>query len=610
MLLYADDLIIIAESDEEMQRMLDSFSDWCAANNQDPNVKKTHMVHFDHSLAARKRRQAAQIAFTLPPLLPGGARIPIPEKDGYKYLGIWVEWSGQWEKHAKSRMAAAFTALGAAAPMGCQLGVLPMALILNLWQVMFEPILTSGLGVWGHDTKARKSIARATRAFLMRACRLDHSPPAGLLEVELGILSADGAWMKTLLTELHRLHMRRMGNALEPIHQANLAAESWADDGSWEGHGGAPPRLAGPSPLRSFESRALAAASVVPELAQYARRVDDYDGGPIVLALSVVKKSDWAKLVTAELRQWDLTRLFQVADGNPGGRVAVWREHCAMDVLPEGTLSLHHTPVLVSPVRLPHHYTAGLHAAGIAERLAWRVGGSCLLSHVGRHCGLAPGHRYCRLCDEGARLRAVENPLHLVSRCACPELGHAKLALAMATARTDAEAERAPLGGLERDRFYREAIEDWKKMRADDPSRALQLLLGTREATGQWLGDAEEARRHLASTENPSLTLGEAVAQTPVRQQLSAACGEFIRTAEELVSNRDPHDPPLGPDIGEDAFDMDDMSTDSDEYRAGRNGIEPRADDGAGNGSETLTSPPDSDEERNPPEWVGMLLER
>ena len=180
----------------------------------------------------------------------------------------------------------------------------------------------------------------------------------------------------------------------------------------------------------------------------------------------------------------------------------------------------------------------------------------------------------------------------------------------MATARTDAEAERVPLGGLERDRFYREAIEDWKKMRADDPSRALQLLLGTREATGQWLGDAEEARRHLASTENPSLTLTDAVAQTPVRQQLSAACGEFIRTAEELVSNRDPHDPPLGPDIGEDAFDMDDMSTDSDEYRAGRNGIEPRADDGAGNGSETLTSPPDSDEERNPPEWVGMLLER
>ena len=118
-----------------------------------------------------------------------------------------------------------------------------MALILNLWQVMFEPILTSGLGVWGHDTKARKSIARATRAFLMRACRLDHSPPAGLLEVELGILSADGAWMKTLLTELHRLHMRRMGNALEPIHQANLAAESWAADGSWEGHGGAPPVL-------------------------------------------------------------------------------------------------------------------------------------------------------------------------------------------------------------------------------------------------------------------------------------------------------------------------------------------------------------------------------
>ena len=94
-LLYADDLILIAESDEEMQRMLDCFAEWCAANNQDPNVKKTHMVHFDHSLTKRKRRQATQAAFTLPPLLPGGARVPIPEKDGYKYLGVWVEWDGR-----------------------------------------------------------------------------------------------------------------------------------------------------------------------------------------------------------------------------------------------------------------------------------------------------------------------------------------------------------------------------------------------------------------------------------------------------------------------------------------------------------------------------------
>ena len=55
---------------------------------------------------------------------------------------------------------------------------------------------------------------------------------------------------------------------------------------------------------------------------------------------------------------------------------------------------------------------------------------------------------------------------------------------------------------------------------------------------------------------------------------------------------------------------MGDMSADSGEYSAGLCGIEPGADDGAGIGSETLTSPPDSDEERNPPEWVGMLLER
>ena len=538
-LLYADDLVIISESPEEMQRMLDCFAEWCAENNQDPNIKKTHMVFMDVDPAARARRQEAEprLAFTLPPRREGESRLTIQEKDGYKYLGIWVSWDGIWTKHANARMAAAFTAVRAAAPMGCVIGVLPMPLILNLWQVMFEPVLTTGISVWGHDQKVQRSITGATRAFLMRACRLDWAPPAGLLELELGVPSAAGAWAKALMMELHRLHTGRMGNALEPVHQANLRGEPWDERGAWDGRNAGTPRLAGPSALKTFEHRAIAAVSAMPGMAEYVVRTDDLSGGPVKLALAGLSKGDWALVVSSAVRQWDLDRIIEKAGTE--GRTAAWHAHCMMDVLPEGMHDLHRLPRMVSPVRLPHHYTAGVHASGIAERLAWRVGGSCLLAHTGRPRGLKYAQRYCRLCAAGARRQAIEDPLHLATECDCPDLAHAALTAAVAEARTLSRSERGPLEGTGWVHHCQEAAQDWERLRESDPGQALGILLGTRDATERWLGDAEPASRHLSRSGEPSLPLSSVVEQSRARQELSAACGAFIRKADSLVRGRE-----------------------------------------------------------------------
>ena len=121
------------------------------------------------------------------------------------------------------------------------------------------------------------------------------------------------------------------------------------------------------------------------------------------------------------------------------------------DLPTEGMHDLHRLPRMVSPVRLPyhyvHHYTAGLHAPGIAERLAWRVGGSCLPAHTGRRRGLEYAQRYCRLCAAGARRQVIEDPLHLVTECDCPDLGHGALAAAVAEARTLPRSDRGALEG-------------------------------------------------------------------------------------------------------------------------------------------------------------------
>ena len=72
--------------------------------------------------------------------------------------------------------------------------------------------------------------------------------------------------------------------------------------------------------------------------------------------------------------------------------------------------------------------------------------------------------------------------------------------------------------------------------------------------------------------------------------------------AEKLVSDRDPHAPPLGPDEEAGWHDMNGSSSDSGEDSTSHCGSEPRSDDAAGADPETLTSPADSDEDADPPE--------
>ena len=45
-LLYADDVVILAESEEDFQRILDVLSQWCNKNELFVNPEKSKVVHF------------------------------------------------------------------------------------------------------------------------------------------------------------------------------------------------------------------------------------------------------------------------------------------------------------------------------------------------------------------------------------------------------------------------------------------------------------------------------------------------------------------------------------------------------------------------------------
>ena len=45
-LLFADDIALIADSEDHLQRMLDFLSHWCSQNKISVNISKTKVFHF------------------------------------------------------------------------------------------------------------------------------------------------------------------------------------------------------------------------------------------------------------------------------------------------------------------------------------------------------------------------------------------------------------------------------------------------------------------------------------------------------------------------------------------------------------------------------------
>ena len=48
MLLYADDFALIADTEEDLQKLLNALSKWCKANEMPINIDKTKVVHFQN----------------------------------------------------------------------------------------------------------------------------------------------------------------------------------------------------------------------------------------------------------------------------------------------------------------------------------------------------------------------------------------------------------------------------------------------------------------------------------------------------------------------------------------------------------------------------------
>jgi len=99
-LLYADDIVLIADSELKLQQMLDILSDWCRDWRLIVNKSKSEIVHFRKS---RKKKTTFQFKLS-------GKNLSIVYK--YKYLGVILDEYLNFQECAQTLADSAGRALG------------------------------------------------------------------------------------------------------------------------------------------------------------------------------------------------------------------------------------------------------------------------------------------------------------------------------------------------------------------------------------------------------------------------------------------------------------------------------------------------------------------
>jgi len=137
-LLYADDIVLVANSEEELQEMLDTLNEWCASNRLQVNTSKSNIVHF-------RPNSTARTGFNFK---CGQADLIIVEK--YKYLGLVLNEFLDFNVTAKMVAQSASRALGLLIAKYKSAGGMPYDVYTKLYDSLVWPVISYGAAVWGH----------------------------------------------------------------------------------------------------------------------------------------------------------------------------------------------------------------------------------------------------------------------------------------------------------------------------------------------------------------------------------------------------------------------------------------------------------------------------
>ena len=155
-LMYADDLVFLAESESDLQMMLDTLNEWCITWGMNVNEQKTKVMHF-----RKKGKACTKVNFNC-----GNKTIDVCSQ--YKYLGLMIDEYLDYNVTAKHVSKSAHRALGLLIAKDKAQGGFSYDIFTRLYDVMVNSIIEYGAAIWGQKSYSCINAVqnRASRYFL------------------------------------------------------------------------------------------------------------------------------------------------------------------------------------------------------------------------------------------------------------------------------------------------------------------------------------------------------------------------------------------------------------------------------------------------------------
>ena len=169
-LLYADDTIILAENQHELQRALTSVHKYCVNYNLTVNIKKTKIIIFSRG----KVRKYPSFTY---------GKETIEVVSDYVYLGVTMNYNNKLAKAIRKQLDQARRAQFAMLIKARKLD-LPIDIQCNLFDKLVTPVLLYGCEVWGVYSNDMSETFH--RKFFKKILKLRPSTPTCMVYGEVG----------------------------------------------------------------------------------------------------------------------------------------------------------------------------------------------------------------------------------------------------------------------------------------------------------------------------------------------------------------------------------------------------------------------------------------
>ena len=189
-LLFTDDIAILARTESDLQKMLNVVHEWCQKWRLNINQKKSKIIHFRF-----KGKLQSTFQFKC-----GDVNIDYIQK--YKYLGMWLQENLDHAFAVKHLSNSASRALGSLTAKFYQTGGMSYTVFTKLYESLVVPVFTYGAGIWGLKkyVEIDKIQLRATKSYLGLQKTASNQAAIG-----------DIGWSSTYtrqIAEVYRMHVR------------------------------------------------------------------------------------------------------------------------------------------------------------------------------------------------------------------------------------------------------------------------------------------------------------------------------------------------------------------------------------------------------------------